>query len=191
MSALDPVVDAYLDGATISGALLVFMDFVDAPKRWWPDFGTLQAGGHEWQGTGTFISVSGLESGANMSAPGTTFTLSGLDPEVTVLVASASDRVKDRRVQVFIQFFRVEGDAVLGTLGDPVAIWSGLMDTMRFSGTPETSQVTLTAESLWAGRRRPAYGLYSYKDQQARHPGDRSLRYMQSLTKKTIKGFPP
>lgn len=188
---LDPVVDAYLDGATISASLLVFMDFLDAPKRWWTEFGTLRAGGYDWQGVGTLVSIEGLEAGVNLAAPGTTFTLSGLDPEVVALVANARERVKGRRVRVYIQFFSVdEQSRILANLADPVPIWSGTMDVMRFSGSADQFQVTLTAEGLGARRKKPPFGRYSYADQLARFPGDESLRRMQGLTKKSIRGFP-
>lgn len=188
----DPVVEAALEKKTISAALLVFMDFVDAPKRWWPEFGTLHAGGYEWQGTGDLVAVDGLEVGGNMESTQTTFTLSGLNPELVALGASSIERVKERRVTVYLQFFHVEGEerAIMENLGEPFVAWSGIMDSPRFTGDADKATITIPAENIWVNRNRPPFGLYTYKDQIARFPGDRSLKAIQGLVKKTIRGFP-
>ena len=198
--APEPVVDAALRKEQISSAYLVFMDFVGAPKRWWPEFGTLRAGGHNWDGTGDFVSVDGLESGSDMESTQTVFTLSGLNPELVALAAGSQDRVEGRDVTVYLQFFHVGGAAlpdddtgeryeIMANLGDPILIWSGVMDRMRFNGNDETTTITLTAENIWVDRNRPPFGLYTFKDQMARF-NDRSLRFIASLVKKTLRGFP-
>jgi hypothetical protein len=81
---------------------------------------------------------------------------------VVTLARNASARVKDRRCTVHVQFF----DAASQPLDNPFAVWSGLMDQMTYSGQGPTQRaISLTAESLWTNRRRPAFGLYTDRDQ--------------------------
>jgi hypothetical protein len=192
MGFFDETIAAKLAGRTIGASLLVFMDFKDAPRRWWPGFGNLVAGGYTWQGTGEFLSVSGLEQPFGTVAPRTTFQLSGIDATVVTLARQASDRVKDRRVTVYIQFFDVAPDNAgvqpWTNLDQPYAVWTGIMDQMTYVAEgPTNRSITLTAESLWTNRRRPAYGLYTDRDQNARFPGDRGLEQVVDLVTKTIR----
>jgi hypothetical protein len=192
MGFFGSTVAAHLAGRTIAGSLLVFMDFKDAPRRWWPGFGPVVAGGFTWQGTGELIQVEGLDQPQGTGAPQTTFTLSGIDAEIVTLARNASDRVKNRRVTVFVQFFQLDPtDANVeawSTLDSPAALWTGRMDQMqyRISGTGSSS-VTVTAESLWVNRSRPAFGLFSDADQKARFPGDRGLEQVADLVSKSIR----
>lgn len=177
---------------SLDATLLVFMDFRDTPRRWWMGFGPMAAGGHSWVGMGRLIQIEGLETAVGMTAPATTFTLSGVDPEIVALVRGSSERVKGRRVRVFLQFFAPPetGLQAWTPLDQPISIWSGIMDQLRYSGEGPTSRtVTLTAESLWTNRNRPAYGRLTDGDQRARHPGDRGLEEIAGLATKTIRDW--
>lgn len=189
MSLFSQTVEAYLDNRTIEASLLVFMDFTDNPKRWWTGFGTLMAGGYEWEGAGDIVQIDGLSQGQAGEATETTFTLSGVNPEIVAMVRSGSAAVKDRRVIVYIQFFHIEdsGGQVHSTLDGPVAIWAGRMDLLRYAADgPSSRTVILTAENIWSSRRRPPFGLYTDQDQKARFPGDRGLEQVPDLVTKTI-----
>lgn len=192
MAFFPQTVAAKLSGRSVGAALLVFMDFRDTPRRWWPGFGNLEAGGHTWQGTGEFITVSGLEQTIGTGAPKATFQLSGIDPTLVTLARQASDRVKDRRVTVYIQFFDITptdaGVQPWSNLDQPFAVWTGIMDQMTYAANgPSERSITVTAESLWTNRRRPPYGLWTDRDQNARYPGDRGLEQVVSLVTKTIR----
>lgn len=192
MAFFNETVSAYLDGRSLGASYLVFMDFRDAPRRWWTGFGTLHTAGTDWQGTGEVISIDGLQSSIGMSAPQTTFTLSGVDPDIVAQAKAGSERVKDRRVRVYIQFFHINpsdaGNQVWANLDQPSVIWSGRMDTIRFTADgPSQRSITVTAESLWTNRSRPPYGLYTDRDQNARFAGDRGLEQVASLVNKTIR----
>lgn len=192
MTLFNETVAAHLEGRTLEVSFLVHMDFRDSPRRWWQGFGLLEAGGHQWQGTGELIAIDGLDSPIGTVAPQTTFTLSGVDPTIVTMARNASDQVKGRRVRVYLQFFHVSptdaGAQVHSTLDDPVAIWSGTMDQMQYAAEgPSQRSVTVTAESLWASRNRPPFGLYTDADQKARFPGDRGFEQVASLASKQIR----
>lgn len=188
MGFFNSTVEAYAAGRSIAGTVLVFMDFVDAPRRWWPGFGDLVVGGQTWQGTGELISVDGLEQPMGTAAPQTTFTLSGVDSTVVTLARNSAEKVKGRRVVVYVQFFRLDGTQSWVALDNPAAVWTGKMDQMKYAAQgPAARSVTVTAESLWVNRSRPPFGLYSNADQIARFSGDRGLEQVSDLVNKTIR----
>lgn len=185
-------VAAKLEGREIGAALLCHMDFRETPRRWWAGFGTLHAGGHDWIGTGEFIGIEGLQQPIGTVAPKTTFTLSGVDATIVQMARQASDRVKDRRCTVYIQFFDLTpddaGNPPWTRLDNPYAIWSGRMDQLKYAADgPSQRTVTLTAESLWVNRKRPPYGFWTDRDQNARFPGDRGLEQVPDLVNKTAR----
>ena len=192
MGFFPETIAAKLGGRTIGAALLCHMDFRLTLRRWWTGFGTLDVGGHEWLGTGEMIQIEGLEQAIGTTAPRTTFTLSGVDPEIVSLARNASDRVKDRQCVVYIQFFEItptSGDVQpWSPLDEPYAMASLIMDQMTYAAEgPAQRSITLTAESIWTGRRKPAYGRYTDRDQNARFPGDRGLEQLPDLVQKTIR----
>ncbi len=192
MGYFPQAIAAKLAGRTVAASLLCFMDFRVTPRRWWMGFGDLEAGGYTWQGMGELIQIDGLEQPIGTVAPKTTFQLSGVDPTVVKLAKKASDRVKDRRCRVYLQYFDITPDdasvAPWSLLDEPFAIWSGMMDQLTYSGQgPSQRGVTQSAESLWTNRSRPPFGLWSDRDQNARFPGDRGLEQVPSLVKKQAR----
>lgn len=191
MGFFPQTIEAKLAGREVAASLLCFMDFKETPRRWWMGFGDLLAGGQTWQGTGEMIQIEGLEQALGTNAPRTTFTLSGVDSTIITLARQSSARVKDRACQVYIQFFEIApgGDEMpWAPLDQPYAIWSGIMDQMSYGAEgPSQRRVILTAESIWTGRRRPAYGFLTDRDQNARFSGDRGLEQVVNLVQKTIR----
>ena len=190
MARFPEAIQAQLAKRTVAATFLVHMDFRGAPRRWWMGAGVLDAGGYEWVGMGSLIQIDGLDANSGMAAAATTFTLSGVDPEILALVRGASNRVKDRRVRVYIQFFTSEdsGQPAWTPLDQAISGWSGRMDQIKYSGQGATSRsVNLTAESLWTNRNRPPFGRYTDGDQKARSPNDRGLEEIAGLVNKTIR----
>lgn len=192
MGFFPETIAAKLAGRTIAASLLVHMDFRETPRRFWFGFGDLVTGGHTWQGTGELIQLDGLESPIGTVAPKTTFTLSGIDATLVTLARNASDRVKDRRATIYIQFFDITPDDASiepwSLLDEPFAASTWLMDQMTYTAQgPAQRGIALTAESLWTNRRRPAFGLFTDRDQNKRFPGDRGLEQVVDLVSKTIR----
>lgn len=189
------VVAAVLAGRSVSAAYLVRFDFRDVTKRVWLGFGDLRAGGQDWQGVGTLISIDGLERTTGTTAAATTFTLSGVDRDIVAAAAAASDQVKGRVVRVYLQFFETaesaSRDATLqvgALIGGPAVVWSGWMDQVTFAADGVGSRtVTMTAEGLMADRNRPPFGMFTDGDQKARFPDDRGLEGVAGLESYTVR----
>ena len=180
---LDPTIAGAVSAPVVRASLLADLEFADDPRRYWLGFGPLLAGGVYWEGTAGLARISGLSAPIGTTAQQVTFSLSGVDARTVALAKSQSARVKGRPATVFLQLF----DPDWQTLGDPIHLWSGAMDLMtyRIAGGG-LYEVSLSAESIWAGRRKPAFGFYTDADQQARHPGDRGLEQIAGLAGKTI-----
>lgn len=190
MPFFNETVAAAAAGRKVHAALLCFMDFKDDPVRWWRGFGDLEAGGHTWQGLGQLVDIDGLGQAVGAVAPPTTFTLSGVDRRIAGFVRNASEKVKDRRVIVYIQFFATASttDSELwAPLDQPNAVWTGRMDQIRYTTSGDQRTVTLTGESIWADRNRPPFGLLTDADQRARFSGDVGLGQVAGLVNKTIR----
>lgn len=186
MALFSETVSAVAAGNTVVAALLVFLDFEDDPRRLWTGFGDLVTNdGHTWSGIGQLVEIDGLSASIGMSAQPMSFKLSGVDSTIMSLAASEADKVKDRQCVVYLQFFDEE---TLQPLDIPYAIKTGILDQMSFDA-PSASErtITVSAEGNWTNRKRPAYSLYTDRDQNWRYPGDRGLEQVADLVNKTIR----
>lgn len=174
--------DAMLRNGRIGQAVLVFMDFQGAPKRWWTGFGDLVAAGRRWQGVGELIDISNISTAYQVSAKQISFRLAAT-LEMFALAQAAKDRVRDRAVTVNLQLFAMDPVTVAGSeiqtgqpIGSPISLFSGTMQKMPWKADgPNLREITLEAEGLFFRRNAPPRGRWTDADQKARHSGDRGL----------------
>lgn len=174
--------DELLRSGRIGQAVLVFMDFLDAPKRWWTGFGDMEVGGHTWQGLGDLITISPISTTYQVSAEQVTFDVAAT-PEMLALALNAKDRVRDRSVTVYLQLFAMDGVEVEGEgiesgqpIGSPMALYSGTMQRMPWSATGSNQRtIRIEAEGNFFRRNMAPRGRWTDADQKARYPGDRGL----------------
>lgn len=172
MAIFDAAGAAALRGDTITAEILAFFDFASAPQRIHAGFGTLRAGGYDWEGIGGLGSVSDIESAVGGVAPVVTFTLKGVGPEVANDVVNARTEVKGRDCAVYLQLY----DDLLTPLGAPYTLYRGVMDRLVHSAaSADTWTVQLTAETKFSRRGLPPFGNLTNADQQRRYPGDNGL----------------
>ncbi len=171
MAIFDAAGAAALRGLTITAEILTFFDFASAPQRIHAGFGTLRAGGYDWQGLGGLGSVSDIESAVGGIAPVVTFTLEGVGPEVANDVVNAKTEVKGRDCAVYLQLY----DPALNPLGAPYTLYRGVMDRLIHTADANTWTVQLTAETKFSRRGLPPFGNLTNADQQRRYPGDSGL----------------
>ncbi|MGA0617416.1 hypothetical protein [Paracoccus sp. KR1-242] len=174
--------DEVLRSGRIGQAVLVHMDFLDSPKRWWTGFGDLEVAGHTWQGLGDLITISEISSTYQVSAQQVTFDVAAT-PEMLALALSAKDRVRDRAVTVFLQLFAMDDVEVSGSeiqhgqpVGSPMALYSGTMQRMPWSATGSNQRtIRIEAEGNFFRRNMAPRGRWTDADQKARYPGDKGL----------------
>ncbi|MBL7309191.1 hypothetical protein INQ13_22555, partial [Escherichia coli] len=158
-------------GVTITAEILAFFDFASGPQRIHSGFGTLRAGGFDWQGIGGLGSISDIETAVGGIAPVVTFTLEGVGPEAANDVVNAKTEVKGRDCAVYLQLY----DPFLTPLGSPYTLYRGVMDRLIHTADANTWTVQLTAETKFSRRGLPPFGNLTNADQQRRYPGDNGL----------------
>lgn len=180
-----PGVTAYMAGKhRVQVATLFKFDFLSSTKRFWDGTRNLvTSDGAVWQASGKVIGVTGLEQSRGLTAPPTTFTLTGADAELMAYAASAEYEITNRPCSVYIQFL---SDRLI-PLDYPIAIWAGRMDTLTLNAQVKTQIITLTAEQFFVTRIRTPYGFMTDTDQQARWPGDKGMEFMPTLRNKKTR----
>jgi len=185
MTFFAETVRAQLSGATVVACYLVEVAFTSRTMRLWTGAGRITAGGHAWDGLGRFGGISGLDAAINGKAPQTTFTLSGVDPEIMQSAMRDYHAEADgNTVRVYMQFFDA---ATIVQLDDPYQIWSGVIRTADFAADASgMAEVSIGAESLFVLRDRPVFGHYTDSDQRSRSPGDRLFEYVPAMQGKVV-----
>jgi len=188
MSLFPETIKAALGGRTVRASFLVHLDFTSEPMRIWTGSGKITAGGFDWYGLGQLGAISGLEQAVNGEAPETSFVLSGINSEIMALARDEwTGEGRDRLVRVLIQFHNMEDDRPLELFDAPYSIWAGRMQTPKFElQGPTTRRITVSAESLFTMRARPAFSQYTDADQQARFAGDLGFEFVPGLFNKVV-----
>ena len=174
--------DEFLRHGRVGQAALVFMDFLDAPKRWWTGYGDLEVGGFTWQGLGDLISISPISTSYQVSNSKASFELAATAEMLSLALATKS-RVRDRAVTISLQLFAME-DVTVGPndiqrgqpVGSAFALFNGTMQKMPWSAEgPSSRTIRMECVGLFFRRNAAARGRWTDSDQQARYPGDRGL----------------
>lgn len=169
----------------LSNMMLPFVDL-----RW----------GHTWQGLGAFVMLEDMAGGKDNLAPARKYTL-GIPrdyltgDEVTdaqlnrlpSLVGSPGE-YRGRDAILYMQLFGEDRDVHgrVQAAGYPIALDTGVMDTVSVSYTASQVALSLSVESFMARRGYPANGTLTYRDQLQRHAGDTGLSYVVEVSGSTL-----
>lgn len=175
-------VQAAIDGETLGVALLTRLDFVEGERRLFLGSGSIEIDGELWSGLGEMAKIGAVNGGFGDTADAFTMTLSGVDPQIEALCASAAATIQGRRDTQYLQFFHADGKPI----ESPVVIRIGTMDRMEVDGDATTATVTAVSEDLFVNRSKPPAGTLSDADQQARFPGDLGCEFVNTLIYKDI-----
>lgn len=185
---------AILAGRTVRADLLVRFDFISGPMWVWQGFGTLVTNDTKvWSGVGQLGRIGDLESAIGATSPQVVFSLSGVDPTLIAHALDGEDEIRNRDVDVYIQFFNEDW----GCLDNPYVVWAGIMDAFRIKQTgPDTVTVEVSAETPFTRRSLPPLGNLTDREQQQFFPGDVGLSLIPSLMSKVaiwpviLPGYP-
>ena len=197
---------AYLEEIT-SGAmqprLLMELQF-DSSTVWvWTGIGTLDWGERSFVGNGNFVSVSDVQETQDLQAAGVVFGLNGIPSSLISLALSV--RYQSRPCKMWLGmvdtsagialedgsgvFLTETGDKILlenQLYGEPVPLFSGLMDVMEFTDDGQTATIKLSAESTLMKLRRTKERRYTPEDQKSKYPGDRFFDFVAQLQDKQL-----
>jgi hypothetical protein len=108
--------------------------FETANVRLWTGYGNKTINSQTYTGSGSLLTIDGLEEAADLSSKGTTLSLSGLDS--TIVTYALTEEYQGRTVTIY-----------WGVGSNTVEVFRGYMDQMTIQDSGETSNISLTVES--------------------------------------------
>lgn len=178
MRTLSAPAAAALFGAVVCLAILVEMDLTE-PLNLNSSSLDLVIGGITYKGTGGLGQIDAItETSAELPKIG--FTLSGVEP--TLISLALQEPVQGKAVRIKIALF----DSTTGALLDSRLRYAGYLDTMAISDGRDAATITVTSESATLDLLRPTGLYYNDDDQQALHPGDLSMQYVNDQVDQKI-----
>lgn len=158
-----------------------------APQGFWNDVGTVEHNGRTYVGSGSLVQVQSLSASADMSIPGMRVTLSGLPPEVAVLVRGST--VGQRPLEVHVGIFDVDTNTLIGEPDEElISRFVGVVDDIEIN-TPEAggaATVVLTCESTSRALTIQRTGTRSDGTQHERDPDDDIYRYTNLQSERPV-----
>lgn len=146
-----------------------------APVRLWTGYGDLTIGGASYTGSGSLLTIDGLEEVNDLSAKGITLTLSGVSSS---LISLALQEPYQRRVA---KIYFGTRDTIT-----PIEVFSGLMNTMSIEDSGETSTITLTVESKLVRLEKASNHRYTHENHISRNSGDTFFSFVSQLQDRDV-----
>ena len=160
-------------GKDVDLFVAVELMFDSGALRIWSGIGDKSIGGQTYTGTGSLLSVGGIEESDGLSAPGASISLSGVDSSLVSLAIQEPYQNRDCRI-------------LLGSEDDFFEIFSGFMDVMIIEDNGETCIVNLTVESRLIILDRKVPLRYTQETQNSLYPGDTFFSTVASLQDKKV-----
>jgi hypothetical protein len=165
----------WVDALTTGGAA--------APVGFWDDVGTIVANSRTYFGGGSLISFADLSQVADLSIPGIQVTISGLDPNVALLVRG--EVITQRPVEIDIGIFDVDTRTLIGAL---VPHFRGKIDACRITRAKDggLAQIDVTCESIARALTNTRHETRSQASSKERSPSDTFYKYTQAQRGKRL-----
>lgn len=143
------------------------------PAGFWNDVGNVLLEGRTYHGSGLF-NISTLQARSDLSIPGLTITLSGIDNNVAAMVRGLS--MRQAPIEVYIGIFDVSNSALIGSI---IKRFSGKVDDIEIITPPASgkSTITITCESSSRALTIKRTETRSQASIQERNPGDAFFDY--------------
>ena len=123
-----------LSGDEIEIFYAVDLAFDSGNMRLWTGYGDKTINSQTYTGTGNLLTIDGLEEASDLSARGTTLTLSGLDS--TIVTYALTEEYQGRLVTIY-----------WGVGSNTVEVFSGYMDKMTIQDAGDNATISLSVES--------------------------------------------
>lgn len=160
-------------GKDVDLFVAVELMFDSGALRIWSGIGDKSIGGQTYTGTGSLLSVGGIEESDDLSAPGASISLNGVDSSLVSLAIQEPYQNRDCRI-------------LLGSGDDFFEIFSGFMDVMTIEDSGETCVINLTVESRLIILDRKVPLRYTQETQNSLYPGDTFFSTVASLQDKKV-----
>jgi hypothetical protein len=144
----------------------------------WSGLGNLELNGKTYVGVGDLLQISELRESSDIAAYGATLTLSGIPSDMVNLAIAEPYQGRKAIVK-----FGVISEGSYST----AATYTGEMDQMSISYTPETVSISLDVESRLVDLQRARIRRYTDADQQARFEGDIAFSFVTRLQNESLE----
>lgn len=192
---VDSEIISNIEAGTYAPAFLIVGEFEDSegvsdPLYLWTGIGTLPYDGNDYVGTGSLLTIEGLQEILDVVSRGLTVTLDGIG---TAEVNGEGDSILDLAYRTEYQNRPFTLSLCLIDLGDrsiigtPQIMFSGLMDVMDPQEDGEIATITLTVENALVALERPVGRTYTSADQKERYPDDTFFDQMPELQNMEIQ----
>jgi hypothetical protein len=159
--------------------LLVHLDWPGGAVRVHSGVGSITWGGFTWGGVGAAGRIETPGEGISGTAGRATLTLFGAPAD---LLTQADAQIRNRPGAIYLGAVTQPAGNVL--VGDPIAMFEGFMDALRFTigGEGDVIEHALQLD-LGSGpsMRQMAAILHSNEDQSLRYPGDTAGRHLINI----------
>lgn len=173
------VADAF-SADVVRPVLFVQCAFDSGNLNLWGGVGNLTAGGVDYVGAGTLLSVDNIAETAELQANGATVRLSGISEPI--LAKARDEDYQGRELKILIGTM----DSTNTLIGNPFVVFSGFMDTMTINDAGESSTITVTVENRLIEFERSRQRRYTAEDQKIAYPSDKGLEFVSEIAEKEI-----
>jgi hypothetical protein len=144
----------------------------------WSGIGDLELNNKTYVGVGELLQISELRESSDIAAYGATLTLSGIDPD-TIHLALAEPYQGRKAVVRF-------GVIQSGSYSTAVT-YTGEMDQMNISYTPDSVSISLEVESRLVDLQRARIRRYTDADHRSRFENDISFSFVTRLQNESLE----
>lgn len=180
---LDAAFAAAITGASFYPVVMVYLDWPSGAVYAHSGAGNIAFEGQTWVGVGEFGRIDVPAEAFGIGIPEAVISLTGLAPDVLEFI---DDPVRNRRARILFGATTEPGGNTL--IGDPVQVFRGTADSVRFGMQGQDGEITVEVQvTLRVGppARAVASVVHTAEDQEYHHPGDTAGRHLINIERRT------
>lgn len=182
---LSSAMQSVMTAEVVRPIILIECDFDTAPLNLWNGVGSLVHNAKTYVGAGNLLSVGGVSENSELTANGTSITLTGVN---ATLASLARDEDYQGR-SIIIKLGAMDENA--DVIADPVQLFAGFMDVMTINDGAEFSTINVTCENKLISFDRSKIRRYTDQDQKINYPNDKGFEFVNAIQKMDIKWGTP
>jgi hypothetical protein len=172
---------ASLTSNSIRPCFLAQIQFKSETCYVWTGVGNLVYGGNTYLGVGDFGKFNPVTEGTEVSAYGTSISLSGIDSSLL------SESLTDIQIGAPVTIYFVLLDSSGNIFGVPYPLFVGTVDAPTIQFGTKQMTITLALENKLANLQRATQRRYTSADQQYYFPDDCAFAWVESLNDQALR----
>jgi hypothetical protein len=141
-----------------------------SPVRLWTGYGDRTIDGETYTGSGSLMSISGLEETADLSAKSITISLSGMPGSLVSL--ALQEPYQRRKCRVLFGVRDVDNF---------VEVFSGSLNKMTIEDSAESGTISVLVDSKLVELEKASNRRYTSESHKSRHSGDTFFDYVAAI----------